>query len=209
MISLVEYFKKALLILSFSVLSIFFSNQSFAIMTVQESNEITPLGKYKLGVEPQFRTSRGSGFNFSGFMDKALNEAMSVRGSAGTGETDFSVGGSFKWVPFPDFESQPAIGFKFGGTYWRDSSENFSTIRIEPIISKKFGTAMGLFVPYTAVPVMFNNGNDYNKTSLQVAFGSEYIHSEADNMTFGAEIGLDGKDSFSYISGFVTIYLGE
>lgn len=185
------------------------SFQSSAFMTVQESNEITPLGKYKLGFEPQFRTSRGTGFNFSSFFDKAYNESLSFRASAGTGDTDFSVGGSAKWVPFPDFETQPAIGFKISGTYWREASENFSTIRVEPIISKKFETDLGLFIPYTAVPLMFNNGNEFNKTTLQVAFGSEYHHLNADNMTFGAELGIDGKDAFSYVSGFVTIYLGE
>ena len=74
---------------------------SLAFLTVQESNEVTPAGKYKLGVEPQFRTSNGNGFNFGGFFDIPINEEASFRANAGTGETDFFAGTSFKWVPIP------------------------------------------------------------------------------------------------------------
>ncbi len=182
---------------------------AFGFMTVQESNEVTPAGKFKLGAEPQIRTSSGSGMNFSGFFDAPVNDAMSVRANVGTGDTDFSAGGSFKWVPFPDYGKQPAVGLKVGGYWWRESSESFTTLRFDPIVSKKFDTEIGLLVPYASIPVMFNSGKDYNKTSLQVAFGSELMHPETDNMTFGAEIGFDGKDSFSYVSGYVTIYLDD
>lgn len=184
-----------------------FSAQAF--MTVQESNEITPAGKYKLGVEPQFRTTNGSGFNFGGFFDMPINDESSFRANVGTGETDFVAGTSFKWVPFPDYENQPAIGGKIGAFYWREASENYLTFRVEPLVSKKFATANGTFIPYAALPVMFNTGRDLNKTTLQVAFGSEYQNAEADNMTFGLEAGLDAKDSFSYVSGYVTIYLDD
>ncbi len=182
---------------------------AWAFLTVQESGEITPKGKYKLGAEPQYRTTNGSGFNFSGFFDMPFSDETSIRGTVGTGETDFVAGTSLKWIPVPDYGSQPAIGGKLGAYYWREASENFSTVRIEPLISKKFSTTAGNFNPYAALPVMFNNGKDYNKTTMQVAFGSEYTHSEADNMTFGLEAGLDAKDSFAYVSGYVTIYLDD
>lgn len=183
--------------------------QAQAFMTVQESNDVTPMGKYKLGVEPQIRTSDGSGANFTGFFDAPINEEMSARALLGTGDTDFVVGGSFKWVPVPDYENQPAVGGKVGAYYWRESDENYTTIRIEPIVSKKIQTEIGDFTPYAALPIMFNSGKGYDKTGVQVAFGSEYFHSEADNMTFGLETGLDAKDSFAYISGYVTIYLDD
>ncbi len=180
-----------------------------AFLTVQESNEITPLGKYKLGVEPQYRTTDKAGFNFAGFFDMPINDQSSVRATLGTGETDFMGGGSIKWVPIPDYGSQPSIGGKLGAYYWREASDNFSTFRIEPLVSKKFVTEAGTFVPYASLPVMFNTGPGMNKTGVQVAFGSELHHPEADNMTFALEAGLDAKDSFSYVSGYVTIYLDD
>jgi hypothetical protein len=185
------------------------AGSAFGFMTVQESNDITPAGKYKLGAEPQFRTSNGTGFNFSGFFDMPLNEESSFRANVGTGETDFLAGASYKLVPIPDYGSQPAIGGKIGAYYWREASENFFTFRFEPMISKKFAAGSGQFNPYAALPVMFNTGKDFNKTTVQAAFGSEYQHPDADNMTFGAEFGLDAKDSFSYISAYVTIYLDD
>lgn len=184
-------------------------NSAHAFMSTQESNEITPKGKFKLGFEPQVRTSNGTGTNFSGFFDTGINEQMSARAYVGSGDTDFALGGSLKWVPIPDYERQPAIGGKFSLINWREKSESFFTFRIEPIVSKKLSTEIGTFIPYASLPVMFNTGNDYNKTTAQVAFGSEFLHPEADNMTFGAELGFDAKDSFSYISGYVTIFLDD
>lgn len=192
-----------------SVLFLFCASNSMAFMTVQESNEITPAGKFKVGAEPQLRTSDGSGFNFSGFFDKSLSDSVSLRGQIGTGETDFSTGGSVKWVPYPDFDKQPAIGGKLGATFWREGSDSYTTFRIEPLVSKKFDTDIGLVIPYAAFPIMFNNGNNYNKTSLQIAAGAEFHHPETDNMTFGAEFALNARDSFSYISVFATIYVDE
>jgi hypothetical protein len=182
---------------------------SSAFMTVQESNEITPSGKYKIGAEPQYRTSDGTGFNFSGFFDRSFSESLSARATLGTGDTDFSAGGSLKWVPFPDFDRQPAVGGKVGAYLWREGSDSFTTLRFEPLVSKKFETGIGQLVPYASLPIMFNSGNNFNKTSLQVAAGAELYHPEADNMTFGVEFGLSAKDSFSYISAFATIYIDE
>lgn len=193
----------------FSLLAVFFALQAQAFMTVQESNDITPMGKYKLGVEPQLRTSNGNGMNFTGFFDAPINEEMSARALIGSGDTDFVAGGSFKWVPVPDYGNQPAVGGKIGGYFWRESDEGYFTVRVEPIVSKKLHTEIGDFTPYGALPILFNSGKDYNKTGVQLAAGTEYFHSEADNMTFGAELGLDAKDSFSYISGYVTIYLDD
>ncbi len=178
-------------------------------MTVQESNDITPKGKFKLGVEPQIRTSDGSGTNFTAFLDSPINEEMSARVLLGVGDVDLTAGGSFKWVPVPDYESQPAIGGKVGFYFWRESDESFTTLRLEPIVSKRFKTELGDFTPYASLPLMFNSGKGNNETGIQIALGSEYHHPEADNMTFGLEAGLDAKDSFSYISGYVTIYLED
>ncbi len=194
--------------LLFSALN-FGAKTSSAFMTVQESNELTPEGKYKIGAEPQFRTSDGSGFNFSGFFDRSLGEALSVRGTLGTGDTDFSAGASLKWVPYPDFDKQPAIGGKIGAYIWREGSENYTTFRIEPLVSKKFDTDIGTLIPYAAFPIMFNSGSNYNKTSLQIAAGAELQHPEADNMTFGAEAALNAKDAFAYVSVFATIYIDD
>lgn len=196
----------SLLFLAFNLVS---ASRAEAFLTVQESNEIAPVGKYKLGAEPQIKMSGGSGANFSAFFDTAINEEMSVRAQLGAGDTDFMTGGSFKWVPIPDYNTQPAIGGKASIIYFRKSSDNFFTYRVEPLVSKKFVTSKGTFIPYAALPIMLTTGSGETVTGLQIAAGSEFLTPHADNMTFGAEIGINARDSFSYISGFVTIYIDD
>lgn len=192
-----------------SIISLFLSSSALGFMTVQETAEISPMGKYKLGLEPQLRLSDGSGFNFSGFFDAALSEETSARVAAGFGDTDFFGSGSFKWVPVPDYEKQPAVGGKASIITWRETSVNFVTFRIEPIVSKKFETEHGLFTPFAALPVGFTSGNSKNTTGIQLAGGTEYHHPDWGNTVVAGELGINAKDSFSYISAYVTFYLDD
>ncbi len=190
-------------------LVLFLTTQTQAFLTVQESNEIAPVGKYKLGIEPQVRTSNGSGSNVTGFFDAPVNEELSLRALVGTGDTDLVTGGSVKWVPYPDWENQPALGGKASAIFWREANQSYFTYRFEPIVSKKFETKIGTMTPYGALPVMFTTGDGTTVTAFQLAGGVEYLNPKADNMTFGVELGTSMKDSFSYISGYVTIFVDE
>lgn len=95
-----------------SALLFFSSQNSHAFYETGESGEIAKEGTYKIGLMPQLRLSDGSGMNFTGFFDRALNDESSLRIHAGLGETDFYMGGSYKWIPIPDYKNQPAIGGK-------------------------------------------------------------------------------------------------
>lgn len=197
-----------------SVLSALFglllsSSPSYAIMTVQESAEITPAGNYKIGIEPQVITSDGGGFNMTGYFDAPINEEASYRVHLGTGDTDIYAGGSVKWTPFPDFDQQPAVAGKVSLIVGDTNDVNLFVVRVEPIVSKKFETNIGLFIPYGALPVNFITIDGESETGIQLAGGTEFISNRLENVTFGAELGLDAKDSFSYISAFATIYLDE
>lgn len=194
-------------LLTFSLLA--FSSSASAFMTTQESNEITPAGKYKLGFEPQIKTSNGSGANFTTFVDAPINDEFSTRVHLGAGDRDYYVGGSLKWVPIPDYENQPAIGGKISVIASREVADGYFTFTAAPIISKKFSTDIGNFIPYASTPISSTSGASDTVTNLQLAIGSEFSHSKADNMTFGAELGFDLKDTFSYVSAYVTIYLDE
>lgn len=185
------------------------SNPAHAIMTVQESAEITPLGNYKVGIAPQGITSDGGGFNLAGFFDAPINDQASYRLHLGTGKTDFFGGGSVKWTPFPDFENQPAIAGRLGLIGGRDENVSMFILRFDPIISKKVESDIGLFVPYGSIPINHITIDGTSETTVQLVGGSEFISNRLENVTFGAEVGFDMKDSFSYVSGFATIYLDE
>jgi hypothetical protein len=56
---------------------------------------------------------------------------------------------------------------------------------------------------------MFTSGNSTNVNGMQIAGGTEYQYRDWSSTMVGAELGLNAKDSFSYISGYVTFYLDE
>jgi hypothetical protein len=174
-----------------------------------ESAEITRPGVYKIGVMPQIRLSDGSGMNVSGFFDSGIDEDKSVRVHLGAGETDFYTGGSFKWVPIPDYQNQPAIGGKAEVIYGRKSSDSVMSLRAQPIISKKFETDHGLLTPYGAIPLSVTTWRSNTDTQVNLVAGSEWSSPSLKNMEFGGELGINISKSFSYIAGYVTFLLDE
>lgn len=180
------------------------SSSSFAYLTISETAELPPATYYNLGFEPQFFTNKGGGTNASVFFDAPFTDATSARLWLGAGVIDFNVGATFKYVPFPDVDNQPGIGFRAGGFFARKSSENFLTLQLAPIFSKKVNTESGLFTPYAAVSLNLTNTKERNFTGSQIVFGSEYKTPEIPKMYFGLETGIELNDSYSYISGTVT-----
>lgn len=204
------HFKRnSVCVVGVSLFFILMAEVSQAYLSVQESGEIGQVGNYRLGLEPQAKLSSGGGANLTGFFDAPLNEESSFRGLVGFGDRDFYVGGSFKWIPIPDYENQPAIGGKFSVITSREASVNFVSFRLDPIVSKKFQTDQGLFIPYAAIPVTVTNGDSKTITGIQVVGGTEYVKPEWDATFLGAELGIDAKDSFSYLSVYVSFYLDD
>ncbi len=181
------------------------SSSSLAYLTISETAELPAAGYYQVGFEPQFFTNAGGGANLTGFFDAPFTDSTSGRLWLGTGAIDFNAGASFKYVPFPDVDRQPGIGFRTGGFFSRKGSENFLTLQLAPIFSKKVNTENGLFTPYTAIALDFTNTKEKNFTGSQVMFGTEYKTPEVPKMYFGLEAGFSLNDSYSYISGTVTL----
>jgi len=184
--------------------SILLGASAQAYLTISESTEIPKAADYQIGIEPQLLTNNGNGANLSAFFDAPFNDATSSRLWLGGGAIDFSVGATVKYVPFPDIDNQPGIGFRAGGFFARKSDLNILTVQLAPIFSKKFNSDAGLFIPYTAIALDFTSTKDRNYTGTQVVFGTEYKTSEIPSMYFGTEIGLNLSDSYSYIAGSVT-----
>jgi len=180
------------------------SSSSLAYLTISESAELPAATNYQLGFEPQFLTNKGGGTNVTAFFDAPFSDSTAGRLWLGAGVIDFNVGATFKYVPFPDVDNQPGIGFRAGGFFARKSEENFLTLQLAPILSKKFESDSGLFIPYTAVAFNFANTKEKNITGSQIVFGTEYKSPEIPKMYFGLEAGLELVDSYSYISGTVT-----
>ena len=183
----------------------FYPQISSAYQTISESGELISADNYRFGFETQF----GSGANLTGFVDAPLNEVSQLRVLAGTGDVDFYAGVSYKWIPFPDLEKQPAVGLRVGSAIGRETTDNFVAFSGSPLVSKKIETPQGLAIPYLALPITYTSHKSKTTNALQLAIGSEFNTPELKKWGFGGELGINIKDSQSYIAFFATIIMDE
>ncbi|MFN8943519.1 MAG: hypothetical protein ACK5WZ_02740 [Pseudobdellovibrionaceae bacterium] len=194
----------------FSILFVVsFSSFSQAYLSLAETADIPSQDQLIFGAYPQIFLNRGGGANVGGFADIALAESFSVRGHFEVGKIDTVLGASVKFTPFPDIDRQPAIGFRGGFTYARDSDENFISTHIAVLLSKKVPTDQGTFNPYVGIPLTFTSMKDGSESGTQFIVGSEYFDQESSPIRFGGEIGISLKDSYSYILGYITYSIGR
>lgn len=176
-----------------------------AFYTFQETGDLLAPDRYAVGTELQFRTSNGSGVNILGRVDGGFSDEWNYRGFIGLGDTDFQAGGHMKWVPFPDYENQPAIGFTFGGhiaSYAHDNrgSNTEFAIRTMPFVSKSYEAELGQFTPYAALPLGLRTYDEETDATVQMVLGSRFIHPEMLGAHYFAEIGFNLDNVFAYIS---------
>lgn len=182
-----------------------FCSPAFAYFDVMDTGEIMASGRYKLTPEIQFITD-GGGANIGTNFDLGLSEDMGLRFQAGAGDTDFSLGAFFKYMPFPDTDSQPAIGFNLGVVYAHDAGDADYTLRWEPIVSKKFGFDWGGLTPYGSIPLGINHrgssryNHDHNNFTVQAAVGTQVDLKTLPDVGLMAEVGFDLNKANSYVT---------
>jgi hypothetical protein len=174
------------------------AESSFAYLSVNETAELVKKENYRLGLVPQIYLSNGSGSNYGAFFDMYVDDDVNARFVIGGGETDFWTSASAKWVPFPDYDQQPAIGLRGQLTFARDKNLSFYNFQITPIFSKIVDSSVGKLNPYVGVPVTLIYSNSTTTTAAQFAVGTEWI----DRLDFqlGAELGINLTNTTSSIS---------
>lgn len=171
-----------------------------AYLAVAETAELLRAGDYRVGVAPQLLLTSGNGLNTGAFFDMPISPAINSRFMIGGGNTDFWVSGSAKWVPFPDYGRQPAIGFKGSVSYARDANFNFYNFQLAPIISKIVDTEIGKLNPYVALPVtlIYTDNKATSNSAVQFAVGTEWV--DRKDIQVGTELGLNLSNSNSSIT---------
>lgn len=201
--------------ISAAIVSLLLSSvQSFAYYTFQDTGDLLAPGRYAVGTELQFKTSKGSGMNIMGRFDGAINDEWNYRGYVGLGDTDFLAGGYAKWVPYPDYDRQPAIGITLGGLLASYSEPGVGSntefaARATPFISKSFEAELGQFTPYAALPFGVRTYDGESDSTLQLTLGTRFIHPEMLGAHYFAEVGFDLDNTFAYISLGATFPLNE
>lgn len=182
------------------------SSQAHAYYDVLDTGKIVPSGKYRAIVGPQFiTTGENDGTNFSGIFDAGIGESTTLRGFAGFGNDElFYTGALVKYVPFPDFENQPALGFIGGVVFARETvgneKEEVLSLRFGPIASKDFETEIGLITPYASLPLNVAFVDGHTIYPVQLVGGAEFKPYSWESVSFMSELGIKVNKAFTYVS---------
>lgn len=119
--------------------------------------------------------NKKTGFHLMLTLDHAhwSRKSLNMRYFLGGGTTSANGGALLKWVPFPDYKWQPALGIVGGGEYqFAGVKTHFVKLHIRPFISKKLDTPTGVFTPYMAFPISIDIKNFTQvQIPLRLAFG--------------------------------------
>lgn len=187
-------------------LQILFTSPSQAsYLSLGESGELIPVGTYQFGAAPQFITNGDGGFNIAAFLDTAWTDSFGSRFMLGAGEVDFYVSASGKFIPFPDVARQPAMGIKLNFWYAREGSININTVQIAPMLSKKYDSDYGLFIPYAAYGISNSSLDGDSSTGEQFFVGTDWKSPQLEQVNMTFELATSLKDSTSSISFFASL----
>ena len=174
---------------------------SWAYLSNIDSGELVPKDQYRLIIEPQL-----GHFNLTAHFDAGISDDSQLRVSLGAGENGTNFDFYYKTVPYPDFENQPAIGYKVGTSFASDKGQNILNIRFIPIVSKIIHGNDIKWVPYASLPMGIALHKSNSSTPLHLSVGTEITLNSTPDMQMGFEVGSSLKDSFSYGSVFVSFY---
>lgn len=204
-----EFEKPSIRLLVF-VICLFFAIKANALYSVLDTGELLDEGDFRANVETQLITDNDDGVNLIGRFDSWFNEDSNLRGVVGFGTTDLYLAGFYKWVPYPDSDGQPAIGVSGGLAYARYEVEDETlgelSIRIHPLVSKKFEVDVGELTPYGSLPIGMASRDGDTDFPVQLVGGVEWKTGRWDKLTFSAEVGFNVNDAFSYFSLAAQLY---
>ncbi|MFN3697868.1 MAG: hypothetical protein ACK4VO_10545 [Pseudobdellovibrio sp.] len=174
------------------------SRMSHAFLAIHETAEILPNNYYKLGIAPQFVLSEGGGFNLGFHADTHIDQDLDGRIAFGGGNTDFWTQASVKWVPFPDYDKQPAMGGRAAIIYSRDEEKNYIGFQLTPLFSKKADTRYGNMIPYIGLPITWFSSKSKSFTSTQFTVGAEWY--DFQDKQIGSEFNLNLSNAQTSVS---------
>ncbi len=176
--------------------ALFISSPAFAYYTVQDTGNLVKPNQEAIGTSLQWITQGPTlGVNLLGHLDVGFNDSSNFRFEAGGGATDAVLGAYYKWVPFPDYEQQPAVGFIFGAQYAHYHGASEVAARIVPLASKKFAittdSVSGTVTPFVALPIGLSSYRSTTGVPVQIAFGAKYHDDQFKVCDFMAELDFD------------------
>ncbi|MEC9282779.1 MAG: hypothetical protein VX642_08705 [Bdellovibrionota bacterium] len=180
--------------------SLLYVQPSLAYFSLMDSGDILAEGQYTLTTEAQLVTSGDDGLNIRAHLDQGYDPSSQFRFSLGTGTNAYQAGFLYKWVPIPDYENQPAVGFIAGVTMAENSSDTVLALQLKALTSKNFVTPYGYVSPYGGLSLAIEVTNALNGNPAQLILGSRYQAENWSRSFLMAEFGFEIADAFSYLS---------
>lgn len=174
-------------------------------LSIGESGEMIPTDSFRLGGSLQTLSAGKGGLNIGGFLDAGWRDDLSSRFLFGVGSVDFHMGGTLKYIPFPDVGNQPALGLRTAFWLTRIEDTSVTTFQVAPLASKKININKGNLTSYFALPINFVFFKNKNETGTQFTVGAEYEHPDMHDVFFAAEVNLNLNKSESGLSVFASI----
>lgn len=191
--------KTLLLILILSIASI----NANAYLSTFDTAESLGKDKYRFGAEAQYLYNGFQGANANVHFDWGLNDEETIKFQLGSGSLNIQAGVFYKWSPVPDTDHQPAIGGFFGMVYATKDGRAMTSLRLHPIISKKFkyDDDKSYVTPFISIPFGVTFGSGSTTGPVQFTIGADWrpiFFREQWSLT--AELGSELSQAFSYAS---------
>ena len=177
-----------------------FSAQAYSSLV--DTGEILNRGYSQVQLESQYLlNSGGQGLNFNGRYSTNLRNDSDLQIELGLGSVDFSVGAFWKWVPFPDTASQPAVGSRFGVSFAKVNGKTTYGLLGTPLVSKKISMGyLGHWSPYVGIPIGLQNTNESTFMTLQGLVGFRYTYKKWNHLHFLLEYSMNILNAFDHVS---------
>ena len=196
----INLFYKCTILFSLIFLSLF-SWQSFSSFSVLDTGNLLQFRKFEISAHTQILIEKeDSYFNLITQFDESFfnRKDMNIRYLLGIGEYGLSGASFLKWIPFPDYQYQPAIGAIMGLSYrYNWGEDHFVGLHLRLLCSKELELSIGKWVPYIAVPVsiIIKNFKEVQypiRWALGLRGEIPFIHFQ--KMEFNIEFSMDFKD---------------
>ncbi len=170
-----------------------------AMTSLFESGSLVSKGEYEAIISSQFLNgNQSAGVNLVGQVATGVSDSESFKVSLGMGTFHAQLGGSYKWIPYPDTDTQPAIGGVASVRFAANkSSDNVFGMHVGPIVSKYVQFATGAFDVYSSM--LFGSEISLSDMNLPVSFnlGAEIESIHVPELKFYTELAI-GLTKASY-----------
>ena len=182
------------------VVSMVMAGTSWATQGFLDTGDILETGRHRAQAGLVGATSGDTGMDFFARFATPIHRDAEIQAELGAGgSSDVFAGAYIKYVPFPDFGRQPAVGVRAGYGFTQYTGESASAFQVQPLVSKLWPSELGEFTPYFALPISITNRDDESFIPMQAVIGSAFKPNQLEKVNFKLEYGMNVIRSFNYI----------